>query len=208
VSTIEIASPFLEWLRTRRSIRRFRPEPVPEPLVRAVLDAATWAPSAHNRQPWRFAVVSERPAKVRLAEAMGARLRADLSRDGLAAKVIEREVGRSFDRLTAPPILILLCLTMEDMDRYPDPGRQRNEWLMAVQSAALAGGTLLLAAHDLGLGGCWMCAPLFAPQEALNALGLPPSWQPQGLIALGYPAESPSKSRRPPEEVVRFIGAD
>jgi nitroreductase len=61
----------------------------------------------------------------------------------------------------------------------------------------MAGQNLLLAAHQLGLGACWMCAPLFCPQTVRDALNLPADWQPQGLIALGYPAESKTKSREP-----------
>ncbi len=49
------------------------------------------------------------------------------------------------------------------MDNYGDPRRDQNEYVMAAQSAAMAGQNLLLAAHDAGLGACWMCAPLFCP---------------------------------------------
>ncbi|MER3459398.1 MAG: hypothetical protein C4309_12880, partial [Chloroflexota bacterium] len=72
-----------EAIHLRRSIRRYRPEPVPQGLIVRLLEAACWAPSAHNRQPWRFAVIADAEVKERLARAMGARLRADLERDGL-----------------------------------------------------------------------------------------------------------------------------
>lgn len=189
----------MDYFSARRSIRRYEDRPVPRELVARLLTAASWAPSAHNRQPWRFAVMSETAVKERLALAMGARLRADLAADGLPADQIERDANRSYQRLTQAPTLILLCLTMADMDVYPDGRRQQNEWIMAAQSAAMAGQNLLLAAHQLGLGACWMCAPLFCPQTVRDALNLPADWQPQGLIALGYPAESKTKSREPLE---------
>jgi coenzyme F420-0:L-glutamate ligase / coenzyme F420-1:gamma-L-glutamate ligase len=187
----------MDYFSARRSIRRYEDRAVPRELITRALTAASWAPSAHNRQPWRFAVMSETAVKQQLAAAMGARLRADLTADGLPADQIERDASRSYQRLTQAPVLVLLCLTMAAMDHYPDGRRQQNEWMMAVQSVAMAGQNLLLAAHQLGLGACWLCAPLFCPQTVRDALNLPGDWQPQGLISLGYPAEVKIKSREP-----------
>ena len=141
----------ITWLTTRRSIRRYRPDPIPDDLITQLLTAAAWAPSAHNRQPWRFAVLTTPAAKERLALAMGRQLRADLQADQLAPDLIEKDAGRSYQRLTSAPLLILLSLSMADMDAYPDSRRQQNEWIMAAQSVAMAGQNLLLAAHALGL---------------------------------------------------------
>lgn len=199
------AAAFLESLRSRRSIRRYRPAPVPRHLLEEVLTAAIWAPSAHNRQPWRFAVLREAADREHLATAMGDRLRADLEADGVPETVIAKDVNRSYQRITGAPALVLVCLTMADMDSYPDEKRQQNEWMMAVQSTAMAGQNLLLAAHALGLAACWMCAPLFCPETVKEALELPADWQPQGLITLGYPAETREKGRRPLAENVLFI---
>lgn len=185
----------------RRSIRRYRPEPVARPIIEQLLNAAIWAPSAHNRQPWRFAVVESR-RKVELAAAMGARLRHDLAADGVDAALIEADAARSYSRITSAPVLIVLCLSMIDMERYPDERRSAAEYLMAVQSAALAGQNLLLAAHSVGLAACWMCAPLFCPDVVIDVLALPADWQPQALITLGYPAETREKTRKPLEASV------
>ena len=187
----------LEFLQSRRSIRRYRPDPVPPALIEQMLTAATWAPSAHNRQPWRFAVIAQAATRHKLAAAMGAKLRSDLAADGLSPDLIEKDAGRSYQRITSAPLLILLCLTMADMDSYPDERRQQNEWLMAVQSTAMAGQNLLLAAHALGLGACWMCAPLFSPDVVRQTLFLPADWRPQALITVGYPAEMRQKTRHP-----------
>lgn len=186
----------------RRSIRRYVEQPVPRDVVEQVLQAAVWAPSAHNRQPWRFAVVETAAAKERLARAMGDRLRADLTADGVPSDVIEKDAARSYARITSAPVAIILCLSLVDMDVYPDTRRANNEYLMAVQSVAMAGQNLLLAASALGLGACWMCAPLFVPDVVRAVLSLPDDWQPQALLTLGYPAETRDKTRRPVEESV------
>jgi F420 biosynthesis protein FbiB-like protein len=184
-------------IHSRRSIRRYEDRPVPAELVEPLLEAACRAPSAHNRQPWRFVVILGDEMKRELAAAMGERLRRDLAADGLAPELIERDAGRSYNRITSAPLLILLCLTLADMDAYPDERRARCEAHMAVQSAAMAGQNLLLAAHGLGLGACWLCAPLFCPDVVREALALPGDWQPQGLITVGYPAETKEKTRHP-----------
>ena len=195
----------LELFLSRRSVRRYAGRPVPRPILERLLTAAVWAPSAHNRQPWRFVVLQEAAARARLAAAMGARLRADLAADGLPAEAIERDAGRAYARISGAPALILLCLTLADMDAYPDAPRQTHETTMAVQSVAMAGQNLLLAAHALGLGACWLCAPLFCPDVVRQTLGLPADWQPQGLVTVGYPAESKQKTRAPLETRVRWI---
>lgn len=196
----------LEWITSRRSVRRFLPEPIPKQILEQVLEAALRAPSAHNRQPWRFVVLSSIGARSRLAEAMGEDFRRDLLRDGLPVEEVEAQVNRSYQRLREAPTAVLLCLEMSEMDTYPDQPRQQAEYLMAVQSAAMAGENLLLAAHSLGLGGVWVCAPLFAQETVRQALDLPGTWQPQGLILLGYPSRlPPARERRPLDEVARFL---
>jgi F420 biosynthesis protein FbiB-like protein len=193
-------------LRSRRSVRRFRPQPVPEDVVRRILESATWAPSAHHRQPWRFAVLASLPARQRLAHALGEAFHQDLSADGLPPQEITAQVSRSRQRIQQAPLAVLLCLDLTAGDVYPDAARQQSERWMGVQSVALAGGQLLLAAWAEGLGGVWMCAPLFAPAAASQALDLPPDWQPQALILLGYPAQIPTpRPRRPIEEVTLFF---
>jgi len=189
-------------LLNRRSIRRYTDTPVERALIERLLSAATWAASAHNRQPWRFVVVVDAATKERLARAMGAQLRLDLEADGAPEDGIAKDTARSYARLTGAPVLIVLCLTMADMDTYADAERQQRELVMAIQSTAMAGQNLLLAVHDAGLGACWMCAPLFCPQVVRATLDLPEDWQPQGIISIGYPAEARHKERRPLESSV------
>jgi F420 biosynthesis protein FbiB-like protein len=149
--------------------------------------------------------MTEVAVKEHLALAMGQRLRADLTADNVPLEIIEKDVGRSYQRITTAPVLILICLSMADMDSYPDAERARNEWLMAVQSTAMAGQNLLLAAHQSGLGACWMCAPLFCPDVVQQTLNLPPDWEPQGLVTMGFAAETKQKTRHPLSERVLFL---
>jgi nitroreductase len=68
---------------------------------------------------------------------------------------------------------------------------------MGAQSVAIAVQNLFLAAHVEGLGACWMCAPLFCPDVVTTVLDLPPDWEPQALITMGYPAEVKTSTRAP-----------
>lgn len=186
-------------IQQRRSIRRYLERPVPDAIVARLLEAATWAPSAHDRQPWRIVVLRTVESRQILAKAMGFRLRSDLQGDGIAEEIIEQDVMRSYQRITNAPVAIVLCMTMTDMDTYADARRQLAERQMAIQSVALAGQNLLLMASASGLAACWMCAPLFCPDTVRDVLNLDADWEPQALITLGYPAEERQKTRAPLE---------
>ncbi|NJM40987.1 MAG: nitroreductase family protein [Anaerolineae bacterium] len=162
------ASPIL----TRRMIRRYTSQPIPRLVLEQLLEAATRAPSPHNRQPWRFAVIAGE-ARTRLAQMMGDQLRRDLAADGVPTEVIEKDATRSFTRITSAQAGILVGLSMAEMDTYPDARRNTAEHWMAGQATAAAAQNILLRAAELGLGACWMCAPLFCPQQVVATLGLP-----------------------------------
>src|SRR4051812_5501896 len=90
----------------RRSIRRYQDRPVAQHTLETVLTAALWAPSAHNRQPWRFAVVTSPEQRRALALAMGVHLRAALTADNVPPDVIEKDTSRSYSRISSAPALI------------------------------------------------------------------------------------------------------
>jgi coenzyme F420-0:L-glutamate ligase / coenzyme F420-1:gamma-L-glutamate ligase len=196
----------LDAVRGRRSVRRYLPKEVAPDLVDAVLEAGRWAPSPHGRQPWRFAVVTKEETKERLARAMGEEWRANLEMDGQASEVVERRLQGSRRRLLDAPVLVLLCLYLDDLDVYPDAGRQESEITMAVQSLGAAAQNMLLAAYDLGLDAGWMCAPLFCPAEVVEAMGLDPKLVPHALLTLGYAEGDPPKrrGRRPLDDLVLY----
>jgi len=193
-------------IKSRRSIRRFRPTRFPRDVIRAMMDLARWTPSAHNAQPWRFVVIDSDEVKRRLATEMGNAWLSDMHKDGVPRNKAERMVKlESWDRITKSPFVVIACLTMEDMHKYPDPRRRKAEYLMAVQSVAAYIQTLLLIAHNQGLGACWICAPLFCQNTVRKVLGLPRKLEPQAMIIMGYAEEEPpAPLRKPLDETCTF----
>lgn len=176
-------------LTQRRSIRKYTNQPVPYQIVLEVLEAASWAPSAHNSQPWRFIILRDNKLKSRLAEQMAEAWALDLKRDGLSIeneKVVERR-----DRFANAPVLILACVTMEGLRKFQDSEKQGFERDLAVQSLGAGLENLLLTAHAAGLGACWFCAPAFCKDTVRKVLKIPDSVEPSALVLMGYPAESP-----------------
>ncbi|MDK1080957.1 MAG: nitroreductase family protein [Anaerolineae bacterium] len=190
-----------QFLRTRRSVRRFKSQPVPATVIRAILETATHSPSAHNMQPWRFAVVENKSAKDKLGIALTTKLRADMTTAHLPQSQIESRISSSLLRLGQAPVVILLC-----RDLTAVRGAELEEESMAVQSVASAGLQLLLAAHAEGLAGNWICWPLYAQNAVRDALKLPNSWQPQAMFFLGYPNEAPKeKTIKSLDDVAIFL---
>ena len=202
----DVQPQILDVIRERRSVRRYLNQEVSLDHVDRVLEAARWAPSPHGRQPWRFAVISNRGTKRRLADAMGEEWRANLQMDGQDPQVVEARLESSRRRLLDAPVLILLCIHLEDLDDYPDDARQESETTMAIQSLGAAAQNVLLATYELGLDAGWMCAPLFCPERVVGALGLEPKLVPHALLTLGYAECDPPRrrSRKPLEELIVF----
>jgi coenzyme F420-0:L-glutamate ligase/coenzyme F420-1:gamma-L-glutamate ligase len=185
------ADAFWRVLRGRRSVRFYTASPLPAGTLERLLEAAHAAPSAHNAQPWRFVVLQDPKRRRRLVRAMARRWEREMRERGVDERVIRVEVRFSIQRFTTAPLLLMPCLTMEEMDRYPRRHQQRAEHTMAVQSVAAAIQNLLLAAHAMGLGACWCCAPLFCPGLVRRILRLPQDWQPQAFITVGWPRHDP-----------------
>jgi coenzyme F420-0:L-glutamate ligase / coenzyme F420-1:gamma-L-glutamate ligase len=181
-------SVFNNFLRSRRSIRTFTDEPIPEEVLREILETAAYAPSAHGMQPWRFVVVEGQGARKTLGAALTGRMQSDMAAENVPETEIRQRVERSLSRLHAAPGIVLLCRDCEAV-RIQSPQEEQ----MGMQSLAMAGVQLMLAAHARGIGSVWICWPLYAPEETRRALALPETWQPQGMIFLGYAAGTPRK---------------
>lgn len=193
-------------LQSRRSVRKYQARPVPHGLIEQVLEAARWAPSPHGRQPWRFVVLTRQEPKLQLADRMGDTWQQNLQMDGQDAEIVQIRLEKSRQRILDAPVIIIPCLYLEDMDRYPDEHRQADEKTMAIQSIGAAIQNMLLMAYDLGLDAGWMCAPLFCPEVVCEALDLDTRLIPQALITIGYAAADPRRRERLPLSslIVRF----
>jgi coenzyme F420-0:L-glutamate ligase / coenzyme F420-1:gamma-L-glutamate ligase len=191
-------SPIPDFVEHRRSIRAFTPDPVDRGVLDTLVEAACVAPAPHHSRPWRFVVIDTDAGKTALARGMGAQWRADLAADGVAAARIDELVEASHAKLTTAPALVLACLTWDGLDRYPDEARQRAEWGMALLSLGAAVENLMLSATHAGLASCWVAAPIFCPEPARDALGLPAEWLPHALVLVGYPSPEYVARERPP----------
>ena len=122
---------------------------------------------------------------------------------------VEADIARSYQRITQAPLVIVVFVDMSEMDRYPDDTRNEAEYLMAVQSTAMATQNLLLAAQAEGLGASIMCAPLFCPCIVAASLNVPAGWRAQMLLTIGVPgAPSRERPRKPLDQIARGFPQD
>lgn len=197
---------FENFLKSRRSIRRFKQVPIPGEVLNRLLEVATYSPSAHNKQPWHFIVVSTREKKDGLALAITGKFKKDMIQDGVAETEINERMEKSIRRLNEAPAVIILCRDASGNSENLEKINSQKETILDIQSIAMAGLQLLLAAHAEGLGGTWICWPLFAQDETRHALDLPQDWDPQGMLFIGYPDEHPeTPDKKPLNDVIHFI---
>ena len=157
-----------EAIVSRRSIRAFKLDNIPEKILNKILEAAWWAPSAGNLQAREFILVTDPELKRKLCNAA---------------------LGQSF--IEEAPIDIVVCANeRRSAQRYG----QRGKELYCIQDATASVQNILLAAHALGLGTCWVGA--FSEENVSETLNLPNGVKPIAIIPLGYPAEHPSVTPR------------
>ncbi|GBC71913.1 Coenzyme F420:L-glutamate ligase [Candidatus Calditenuaceae archaeon HR02] len=190
------AEDFLKMIESRSSSKLLKPGPVEHSKILRALEAAISAPSAHNSQPWRVVVIDDRAVLERLLDEMASEWRRDLKRDGLPDWKVEVIIEESKKRTLRASVVIVVCLTMEEMDKYPDERRSKCEYVMAIQSIGAFIQNLLLALHAQGLGACWRCGPLFAPEAVRRALNIPEDIEPQALIEIAHPGGIRPKTRK------------
>jgi nitroreductase len=159
----------------RRSIRTYKKQDLPQAIIEKLLEAARWAPSAGNVQPWAFVVVSSQKIKQNLSIA------------AYGQKDLEEA-----------SIVIVVCA---DEKRAAESYGLRGKTLYCIQDTAAAIQNILLTVHSLGLGSCWIGA--FKEDEIRIVIGAPNEMRPIALIPIGYPNESPpARNRRPINEII------
>lgn len=157
----------LEAIMTRRSIRKYKSDPVPEEMVRKILEAGRWAPSANNSQPWNFIVLKDENVRKKLAE-----------------------VATYGKFLADAPLGIAVVI---------DPKASTHP----VEDGAIATQNMLLAAHALGLGACWIGSYGSSYEDRAKAiLKVPKDKRLLSIISIGFPAHSRESRRKELEELV------
>lgn len=175
-----------EAVLLRRSVREFSDEPVDVEAVRRAVAVALTAPAPHHSTPIRFGLVREK--RTALLDAMAARWREHLDRDGRPPEEVARRMRRG-DLLRRAPELVLAFRTGDGMHLYPDEARRLGERTMFTVAGGAAVQSLLIALAAEGLASCWVGSTIFAPDVVRDVLGLPGDWQPLGAIAVGHPVE-------------------
>ena len=193
-----------EAMYSQRAIRRFKPDPVPDELILQLIEAATKAPSATNRQPWAFIVIRDPKTKQKLGgwyldawnqtyDALPQGQRPQLS-SGMAR--VYRSAGHLARHLGQVPVLILVCIKDAPPPGTPNVASHYASAFPAVQN-------LLLAARGLGLGAVLTTLHKRHEQEVKELLGIPETVETVALIPVGYPIGSYGPTtRRPLEEIV------
>ena len=195
----------MEAIRTRRSTKQFAEKPVPKELIEQALEAALWAPSGQNLQPVRFWVITDAEALGELEGALyeyGLKLKKLLPVVRLFVGKFQGEQGRRVFRSLRPtlfngaPALVLTGADTGSSTTY-------------AKDCTLVAMSLMLAAHDLGLGSCYFgwSALLNRISAWKKRLGVPAGVEIVDGIGLGYPSgERQAPPRKPPAEVTTWIG--
>ena len=204
-----------ELMSSRRSVRRFTTAVPARDLVERLIDSAVTAPSASNRQPWRFTIVTSRAT----IDALAAAVQTAVDRIALAIEpefqTAFRAYGDYFRRFEAAPMVIVplsrAIMTLSNLtgarlgedDRARIAAMERDSGLIGT---SLALQNLLLAAHAAGLAASAMTGPLVAVDELRSILRVPPSWHIAALVPIGYADETPNApARKPGSQVTEWL---
>ena len=202
-------------MAARRSVRRFKPDAPDRALIERLLAAAVTAPSASNKQPWRFLVVTSRPRIAQLAAEVRAAVDLIARHVEKRSEAAFRAYGEYFTRFEAAPVVIVALYrsltVLSDLvdDLLPEPARARitvMEERSGLIGVSMALQNLLLMAHALGLGASGMTGPLVASDRLRALLDVPPSWEIAALVPVGFAAETPpAPPRKPASRVTQWI---
>ena len=165
----------LDVIQKRRSVRKYKKDPIPEKALMRVLEAARLAPSGKNIQPWKFIIVKDKALKEKLAQA---------------------SAGQFF--MAEAPIIIVGCGFPDNC--YLRMGRYMKSWPVDV---TIALEHLILQAQEEGLGTCWIGS--FEEEEVKAILNIPENVKVLALTPLGYPDEIPRfRGRKNLDEIISY----
>ncbi len=196
----------LEAIRTRRSVREFKPDPIPEETLSRLLEAMRIAPSGSNRQPWKFIVVRDPAMKEKLAQAC------TFARPNGEVRV-QRWIA------SAPVVIVACgCIAQSGGAYYRGDQLYLSDWKEAMEAVqagarpresslgvnlAIALDHLTLAAMEEGLGTCWIGG--LDERLVKQALSIPDGWVAPLAMPIGYPVAWPAaKPRKSLPEIVCY----
>lgn len=192
-----------ETLYSSRALRRFTSEPVPEDVIFQLIDAAIRAPTGHNRQDWRFIVVTENETKRKFQEWSERAWQLAFGRDYPTLEAIDalprtqrlsiRSVYDMAHTFASVPLIVVVCGLV---GIHSSPG---GSHFPAVQN-------MLLAARGLGLGGSIFNLPMVGGKEMYELLGVPESNEIYCCVPIGYPTDRPGPLARKPVRKVAYWG--
>jgi nitroreductase len=197
----------MDAMATTRSIRRFRPDPIADNLLRSLLEAATWAPSGSNMQNWRLLVVRDSEKRRQIGEFYRAAFDEFYPRERLASesdpssqRMMAGAIYLADHMGTEPPVLVLFCRDTPSTSPFSRDWTRGASIYPAVQN-------LLLAARASGLGGCLTTLHLRYEAEIKVLLGIPNGFDTYALVPIGYPRDKFGPLRRRPVEEVTYLDA-
>jgi len=206
-------------IKSRRSIRKWRQDEVPDELLKKAVELATWAPNGGNYQGWFFIAVKNREIIRKMADAVqsvsdkialqpeAVSWQEDMNRYRKNASFFRNApvcIGVFSGAYQSPMDKVLVAREPFDPEAKEILGFRRFA-PTAIQSASAAAATMLLTLHQMGLGAIWLASPLLAKKEIEVILNIPAEMGLVCLIAVGYPDESPQKDRKPVEQALEFI---
>lgn len=197
----------LDLLKRRRSIRKFKPDPVPDEYIGKILEAGRWAMSGANGQPWQFIVIKDPETKKKIAETHAP----ESERTGVieSMRVLEYRMPR-YRTYTTPkifwedaPVIIAVLGDPRTIMASVLSGRYNFRHVYE-QNMANVTQTICLAAAAFGLGTQWVSINVHAAEPLKPILGVPPIIDIFTLVPVGYPAHKPAGHRRELSELVSY----
>ena len=208
-----------ELIKSRRSIRKWKKDKIPDELIVKAIELGTWAPNGGNFQGWHF-VIAKDPAVIKeMADVVQATT--DKISSWPEATTWQEDMTRyqqnaSFWRNAPVMIGVFAKKYQSPIDKvltaresFDDDARRiltfRKFAPTALQSVAAAVTTMLLVFHHMGLGAVWLAGPLIAKKDIETILKVPSESELVCLVAVGYPDELPEKDRKPIKDVITFM---
>jgi nitroreductase len=176
----------------RRAVREYKPDDVPDDMIRELVKAGTYAPSAMNEQPWRFVIIKNRALMDKYSdkakELWLERVKGTANDDD--AELIKLVSDPEFDIFYGAPVLVLI---------FAVPGADSPEL-----ACALAAENMMLAARSIDIGSCWigLSAPLGSNKEFLREIGVPEDYRLMSQLIFGYPAKKKMQAPERNKDVI------